>query len=733
MGVVRRSLSVSGTWLLRRVMKLAQSMERGGVEGGTRKQIIEGYLLVAKKSGEAMSAVVIDLPAWLVVVGRYITGGSFNYTRDYVQTLPSGRDSYLPGIIDGIQAPQTSPELTAGEFGSISLGLSVGPNQLVPTRYWGLAQPFNGVGAIHSASTISSTTARWPMTYAGENGQFAWRLLVITPFNVRFENGAVVPANPAALQASWTLSIGESVLNSVGARAITRLIDAPVENFEMNWDASQYPWITHGKPQSFVSDEGVPGYRITVAAQVVYESGGPYYWYGTEERTDQGFPVWSEISKGYNAEGGTPSGARGLWAADIEVVGTAATVIDAYKVFSGDADRTPVLRDRTRLGGVVGTWYLNNITYRSPMTTVQADEDRRVSVMLSSTFVDRTPDDFDSQDGTAQEFVGKLFVDITWFENGSVRRQNLRTTELKRGVFHPGRLAAPYYGKNSTWDIGDANEGRFTIGCDTDGKQVVFPVFSSFEPGTMPNLTVYVADADGVRTAYSGTPGFAMCLACGTGEQANFNYGTVDSPDEGTRTLGEWITIPAGFDQVTYIGNGRYAFYVSSEISSRPSDNYFWAPDGNIAVATFSTVTNDVRVEGVIESTLSNTGFGGPNPMNESEAYNYVSENGIYTVPTVSSPPKLGRIEVVRPESEGYDPLEPAAGGHPATLIASKGYGAPGLSFAEFDTQDIKTGITWISYDSGATWSQMLEYGSPTGTFHCGNIAQARSEPVVRI
>ncbi|MFK3971116.1 hypothetical protein ACI2KS_10355 [Pseudomonas sp. NPDC087358] len=717
-------------------MKLAQSMARGGVTGGSKKQIIEGYLLIAKKSGQSMSAVVIDLPAWLCVIGRYISNGVAPYARYYVQTLNSGRDSYLPGFMDGVQAPQTSPTLTAGAFGSLSLGVSGDPGQFVPTRYWGLAQPFSGLGAVHSISTVGTAAQRWPMSYAGPKDPFAWRIIVTAPFYVRFENGVVTPASPTAAQASWTLNIGESVLNAVGAKAITRLQDSAVDNFEINWEAAQYPWMSTGKPKGFFDDDGNPGYRITVAAQVVYEEAGPYYWYGTEDRPpddSNGFPVWTEVAKGFNVNGGTPSGARGLWAADIEVIGTTARIVNSYKVFAGDTERTPVLRDRTRFEGVVGTWYLNNIVYRAPMATIEDEDGARTSIMITSTFVARTKDDLDDPDGAAQEFEGSLFLDVTWIENGSSRRQNLITRELKRGVFYPGRAAPPYNGASSAWDIGQADEGRFTIGCDTNGKEVVFPVFSSFQPGSMPQLSVFVADKDGVRTGYSGTPGFAMCLACGTGEQANFNYGTVDFPDPGEPSYGEWITLPAGFDQVTYIGNSRYAFYVSSQVSDRPEDNYFWAPSGNIALATYNAFTNAVRVEGVIDPALVSNGFGPDSLSAAQQAYFYISETGAYTVPTFANPPKLGRIEVVRPESDGYDPEDPAAGGHPATLIASKGFGQPGLNFPEYDGQDITGGATWISYDSGATWAQILEYGSPAGTFHCGNIAQARTEPVVRV
>lgn len=695
------------------------------------RRILEGYLLIAKQSGDLLSAVIIDLPAWLCLVGRLDQGGDNQSTRYYLQTLDKGRDSYLPEGIAAPQSAQRSPTLTAGAFNSIPVGVS-GSN-FVPTRYWGLAQPFNGVGATHSFSAVSTIAQRWPMSYAGTDDEFAWRVVVIAPTTVRFADSAVIPDNPTSPVASWTLDIGESVLGEVGATAITRLLDQPAENFELNWEAAQYPWIATDRPLAFTDDEGNLGYRITVAAQVIYEPAGPYYWSDEENPPQVGPGVWSEVSNGYQQSGGVPSGARGIWAADIEIIGESARIIDSYKIFGGDPDREPLLRDRTGNDGVVGTWYLNNIVYRAPMSSLRNEDGSKTTVLLCSTFVDRTPDIFESPDGSAFEFVGKLFLDLHWFEAGVQRTQNLKEIDLKRGVYHPGFIAPPYWGANAAWDIGDADEGRFTIGSDTDGTVAVFPVFSFFEPGQFPILDVFVASRDGVRVGFSGAAGFYMCVACGTGEQAMVNYGVVENSETPSDDiLGKWISLPAGFDQVTYIGNQRYAFYVSTVISDRADDNYMYAPAGNIAIATYSAATDVIRVEGVIDQALTTTGFGGDGPIDAQTAYQYVNQQA-YTVPVFASPPKLGRIEVVRSESDGYNPADPSLGGHPATLIASKGFGQPGLNLEEFDGQDITQGVTWISYDSGATWAKILDYGSPAGIYHCGNIAQARTEPVVRV
>lgn len=752
MAVVRRTVSVSATWLMKKAADMATALGKKPGTAVADRKIIDGYLVIAKKTqgipdrpgipatqqpaqvknSIKLSALVLDLPAFICLIGRYIVDGFASHSRYYVQTLQRGRDSYLPGGLSGIQPGQTSPLITAGAYAKI--GMSISETEYVPTRYWGLAQPFNGVGAMHAYSAISTSAPRWPMAYAGLSAPFAWRLVVAAPTTVRFADGVTVPQVPGSGVAAWTLDIGEGVLDAVGAKAITRLQDAPVENYELNWEGSQYPWLATGRPTAFTSDDGEYGYRITVAANVIYDAAGPYYWYDTPERpADEGGGVWVETSTDAPLSGGiggVPGGAKGLWAADIEVVGTNARIAHSYKVFGGSDDREPLLRDRSALGAT-GKWYLNNLTYRAPLSTVQNEDGTQTSIMISSTFVDKTPDGMTTTGNVAHEFDGRLFLDITWFDNGAVRRQNLIETQVQRGVFHPNRGTAPYYGGSIAFDIGDKDEGRFTIGSDTDGTLAVFPVFSSFAPGEMPRLRVYVASLDGVRVGYDGFPGFAMCVACATGEQAIFNYGVVDFPDGQFPQEGEWITLPAAFDHVTYIGNNRYIFYVSHQLSERPADNFFWAPAGTIAVATYNASTDAVKVAGVIDPVLTSNGFGAESPYTAHQAYNYISL--AHLVPVFASSPKLGRIEVVRPESDGYDPEDPSAGGHPATLIASKGYGQPGFNLAEFDNQDIKLGVTWISYDSGASWAQILGYGSPAGTIHCGNIAQARTEPVVRV
>mgnify|MGYP001584910829 CR=1 FL=1 len=148
-----------------------------------------------------------------------------------------------------------------------------------------------------------------------------------------------------------------------------------------------------------------------------------------------------------------------------------------------------------------------------------------------------------------------------------------------------------------------------------------------------------------------------------------------------------------------------------------------FAPQGNIGLAVYDATHGSVSVAGVIDATLSSTGL---TPTGGFGA-------GLSTLTQVYFSRRLGRIEVLREESDGYLPADTGQGGHPATLIVTAGRGNAGLATSSEDGADIKDGATAISYDSGKTWVSFLQYGSPAGAFHCGNIAQARSEPVVRV
>jgi hypothetical protein len=397
------------------------------------------------------------------------------------------------------------------------------------------------------------------------------------------------------------------------------------------------------------------------------------------------------------------------------------SVLHQYKVYGGEGHRTPLLIDhRGTPSFFPNRWYADNVTYKT--TPVALDSGQ--AIMVSVTYIDRTQQVVGSP---VFPFEGYLFLDVSWFQDGLRRSENITTTALTRSVYVPtdaGEEFGNYKAHLTAFDAGQG-EGRFAIGGATDGTIVVMPVFSSFRPGDAPRLQVLVADKTFVTIGYDGTPGFSMLLSLGLDEGVDIqhvDHPTSGSPD-GVNKQPRFWTLPAGTDQVSYIGNHKFVFFISTVWTTPTSNDYGFVPDGNAALAVYDASTGHVEVAGVIDPAMGNSGMAATdNPQGSTLTQVYFSR-------------RLGRIEVVRPESDGYTAVADGQTqvGHPATLIVTAGRGNAGLALVSGDGADIKDGATVISYDSGKTWTVILAYGSPAGAFHCGNIAQPRSEPVVRV
>lgn len=704
MGVVRRSVSTSGIWLLRRVMKLAQSMARGGVVGGTKKQIIEGYLLIAKKSGQAMSAVVMDLPAYLCLPGRYYDAGSADIERAYVQQLYPGRDTYLPGGVTHIIAPQTNPLLMALVWNEIDFGQPFSGNRLA-TRLWGVAQPFSGTGCMYGygAVYLTSPDDRLALGNALPSDPFAYRLAVFTPTYVRSEsvNGAetVIPENPTAAPTGWTLQIPESLISN--AKSFIRLdIDRSLitpenDNIITFWDVVQYPWIGFSAPRQFFDDDGNVGYRVHVCAQVVYEEGGPY-----EVDPEAVFYPFAENSQIPAA------GARGLWFAQIQVLkGEASIINQAGHNGLNDDDPRRQPWSRTFVNPNEGIAYEGNVAYKATPVTLNDG----TMIVAASSFVTRKAGGSESEPPIPDEEGYWLFCDVFRMSEGGLSRENISTTKVTRILSRFPEGDTEYAGGVAMFDAG-LDENRCVIGTATDGVVAISLVFSAFRPGDVPKLTAIASTNDSSIVTYSGTPGFSMMMGSGGDETVSVGYVEApENPDE--QRFWAWMTSD---NQVAYLGNGKYCFYCSSEWSLPPDGATSFVTSGNLALAVYNHTDRSVQGVGVIDPALSSSGTTASSALTQL----YLGS-------------RLGNIEVLRKESDGYNRDEGI--GNPATLIVTRGKGAAAITLDSQEGQDITYGQTWISYDSGETWVQMLDYGSPVGAFHCGNIAQARSEPVVRV
>lgn len=699
------------------------------------RKILEGYLLWARKTqglpdksglspamqspvvrgSVRLTAVVLDFPAYLCLPGRYLVNGGFYSDRGYVQSLGLGRDSYIPKSIDQVLEPQINPLTLAGTYQGYTLG-SVNPSgRLLATRLWGVGQPFVGAGCMYGfgAVYLSTNSDVYALSWASQTDSFVYRLNVLTPTYVRYvtTDGQQVqdPPSPTG-PAMWTIQIGESVLAAVGATAFVRKPAPPAEDYTAGWEFAQYPWITFSEPKPFINDDGQPGFKLTACAQVVFDQGGPYY-----DVPESDFQ-WGD-SPQFKA---SPAGARCLWIGRVELSGTQASITRSYAVnplSSGDADRAPTQYPFEDGSNPTIPVYASNVFYKTTPVVLDTGEAVVVAVSYAYKRYPGDPADFPLNVDPNESW---MFCDVHWFSESGRRTQNISKTLLRKlseVETDEGDRAVFYEGGLVEFDATE-NEHRFAIGSATDGTYVVAPVFSSFKMGATPRLNIIVATADGATVPYSAVPGFAMSM--GAGGDETVAMGLIDQPEDTPENHQRFWGWQTGDGQVSYIGNDRFAFYISTEWDETPPVDYNgYSPKANLAIAVYYRKANTVSVAGVISETRTpSLNFVGANVNFGSLTQNILGD-------------RLGRIEVVRPESDGY--VLGGDTGHPATLIATRGWGAPAISIAEEAGKDIKDGMTWISYDSGATWTQFLDYGSPAGAFHCGNIAQARTVPVVRV
>jgi hypothetical protein len=281
MAAVKRAACASGAWLLKRVMQMARPLS----SGGSRRQFFEGYLLIAKQTGDISNLAVLDPPSYLCLPGPLYEGAVREIDKAYVQTLYQGRDTYLPGSVTTSFQPQLNPLVRAVVNSVMDFGEGASGARLA-TRLWGGAQPFVGSGCMYGygAVYLSTDAERLALGNATPGDQFVYRLDVFTPTFARSEttNGVetLIPENPTAEPTTWTLEIPESLISN--AKSFIRLdIDRSLitpDNYNIItfWDVVQYPWIGFSAPRQFFDDDGNVGYRVHVCAQVVYEEGGPY-------------------------------------------------------------------------------------------------------------------------------------------------------------------------------------------------------------------------------------------------------------------------------------------------------------------------------------------------------------------------------------------------------------------------------------------------------------------------
>lgn len=222
------------------------------------------------------------------------------------------------------------------------------------------------------------------------------------------------------------------------------------------------------------------------------------------------------------------------------------------------------------------------------------------------------------------------------------------------------------------------NDMHIPIGSATDGTIAVCVAFTTVFTDQPMTIDIIVADSSSATVELSQEVEFYPCL--GATPVSRLTTGQLDND--------HWGTVGAGGDQVRYMGNGKFIFYASTVVS------FAFPGNGNWAAVIYNATDNELEVAGVIDPTL------------------YPS----------TQPWTLGAIDVIVEEQAD----EFGVVTQPAVMLATRGgyvnrAGIPGT----------EAGQTWASWDSGATWSKIADYGSPSGTFYSGSKFNPRQEIII--
>lgn len=144
------------------------------------------------------------------------------------------------------------------------------------------------------------------------------------------------------------------------------------------------------------------------------------------------------------------------------------------------------------------------------------------------------------------------------------------------------------------------------------------------------------------------------------------------------------------FNCVRYIGNGRYVFPASDQTEVQPG---VLNRLGDLVLMVYDSKDNSVAVLGAV-------------------------------LPDIQYRPNLYVGAIDCPVTE----LAGEAGVRPATILVTFGGIAQGAAYVGEASVGTEAGETYISYDSGQTWSIMAEYGSPAGVYYCGTLLKGRDQ-----
>lgn len=642
--IAKKPVTISGTYLVKRAEKLAQSLGNLPMKYATKVEIIDGYIVRGVRSNMLGTAMVLDTEAYVVVCGNPYNGTSRAQTHHPLIRLPLGRDSFLKPLKQPpeqivVQELLPSHMGTRGyrvmELGTFSQSVATG-SLVRPSAF---ALPDYGIIHLENYLNMPQVFDVNPFAFVSRADTFFYDMPVLAPSFMRatytanaetgtgwIESDGNYPGEDAPKTQPWSMRVSDSImLDANNVMPFSKRVNPPpydpTSPAATTFNNAQYPWsrgltIGHGNDE----DIGL-FYRVLLVAHAVFDM------VDDEDRY----------------------GARGLWIASLQIQqdGTAllvgSSVIDSrqeadqyrrpWKIINGDSER-----------------YMANSHFPSGLALLDTGD----SVLFDSFSINQTDPPSDPNGGISTPYWS---VDCAWVNQfGTIVRRET--------------VAGPTKGTIDTFS-GVPHDMQYIYGADSDGTNAVCVFFSSdfiHDPngniGPNVSIDIVVATKDGVSIPFSQMVPFRPC---------------------------NWFR-NSMYGNILHIGAGKFLFPVTSEFQENEDIGFI---DGNMAMAMYDVNKNTLELAGVVEEEL---------------------KNGVrdwYYTGLMDAPVK----QVVDENTEEVliD----------ATVLFSIGgkaqfAGEPGPEH----------GFTYISYDSGATWDKIANYGSASGARYCGTMIAPRIKDI---
>lgn len=660
MNIASRTLTKSGAYLLGQAKKLARGLWKRSLRFSTARQAIDGYIVEGKRCGNVGSATVYDPLGMLVIPGSGPDVWPYSVAQKsdhyLCAQLPSNRDLFYPPFVDG-DARLSLTDATA----IVSNGSWVGDAPTMTSSIIFSARPIAAVGAGVSSTFIGFTQTSQAFAYG--TGVTWLGVVCATPSNRRL----------VYIQGEPTLRTVDSNNPPLGVLTSMAPLLAPLG------DAYGHPPRPAG---GWDEQDGV----VAIMSPASWCIGFPY-------PSDTQNPNWWVAVQFIRARTDPRDyiGRRCVLLVNIlDVIDDNGSASFHYRTVG--LDPASLYPGRSAVAENVDSPTWNGWGKTAPNSHCPSNP-----VVLST----GTCVFFDAYFAETADRATRLYtLSITRVAGGSAARVVVHTSDIVTGHVDPGT-----YG---FFDMATVSKYHFE-GADVSDADIVVGVVFGHELAATQTLTIYRVEA-GAVTAREFTPEFTRCVFGHAYDQTGV-YGDTGLllPFELHRSSswGFWARLTAGpelsnyvpvgwcsgADKVTYIGNHKWMFYVSTDVFQDPGLASF----GSWSVAVYDDTTESVALVGTI-----------------------MGADPIFNNPTR----RMGRIDCVIPELANN--LGEVT--RQATLVATIGGG----SYRSMNPGGISQGATFISYDSGESWAQILDCGSPGGAVYCGNVLQARTDPIAR-